>query len=105
MPAWLRAQPEDADTLQRIGASDANYLKQYLKTLSKSIDTDNVFVYRTRANLKPFMTVVYRTYPSLRSARDAIDQFPSDLQRFRPYERTIRGLRAEVMAGVGAADP
>lgn len=105
MPAWLRAQPEDAYTVQLIGASDAKYLKQYLKTLSKSIDTDNVFVYRTRANLKPFMTVVYRTYPSLRSARDAIDQFPSDLQRFRPYERTIRGLRAEVMAGVGAADP
>ena len=105
MPVWLRAQPEDAYTVQLIGASDTKYLKQYLKTLAKSIDTDNVFVYRTRANLKISMTVVYGTYPSLRSARDAIDQFPSDLQRFRPYERTIRGLRAEVMAGVGGADP
>ncbi len=102
---WLRAQSEDAYTVQLIGTSNAKYLKQYLKTLAKSIDTDNVFVYRTQANLKPSMTVVYGTYPSLRSARDAIDRFPSDLQRFRPYERTIRGLRAEVMAGVGAADP
>ena len=104
-PSWLRTLPEDAYTVQLIGASDAKYLKQYLKTLSKSIDTDNVYVYRTRANPKLSMTVVYGTYPSFRSARDAIDQFPSDLQRFRPYERTIRGLRADVMAGVGAAGP
>ncbi len=95
---WLSTQRERTYTIQLMGSADAEYLKQYFKSLAKSIETDNIFVYRTVANMKPSLTVVYGAYPSLRAVNEAIEQLPPELQRYRPYQRTIRGIRAELEA-------
>jgi septal ring-binding cell division protein DamX len=95
---WLSTQRERTYTIQLMGSADAEYLKQYFKSLAKSIETDNIFVYRTVANMKPSLTVVYGAYPTLRAVNEAIEQLPPELQRYRPYQRTIRGIRAELEA-------
>lgn len=79
-----------------MGSADAEYLKEYFKSLSKSIEVDDIFVYRTVANMKPSLTVVYGAYPTMRTVNEAIEQLPPELQRYRPYQRTIRGIRAEI---------
>lgn len=96
--SWLSTQRERTYTIQLMGSADAEYLKQYFKSLAKSIETDNIFVYRTVANMKPSLTVVYGAYPTLRAVNEAIEQLPPELQRYRPYQRTIRGIRAELEA-------
>jgi len=101
--AWLSTQDERTYTIQLMSSADAEYLKQYFKSLSKSIETENIFVYRTVANMKPSLTVVYGAYPTLRAVNVAIEQLPAELQRYRPYQRTIRGIRAEIDAAHAAA--
>jgi septal ring-binding cell division protein DamX len=46
--------------------------------------------------MKPSLTVVYGAYPTMRAVNEAIEQLPPELQRYRPYQRTIRGIRAEI---------
>lgn len=94
--SWLSTQAEKTYTIQLMGAADAEYLKEYFKSLAKSIEVDNIFVYRTVANMKPSLTVVYGAYPTMRAVNEAIEQLPPELQRYRPYQRTIRGIRAEI---------
>ena len=94
--SWLSTQAERTYTIQLMGAADAEYLKEYFKSLTKSIEVDNIFVYRTVANMKPSLTVVYGAYPTMRAVNEAIEQLPPELQRYRPYQRTIRGIRAEI---------
>jgi septal ring-binding cell division protein DamX len=94
--SWLSTQAEKTYTIQLMGAADAEYLKEYFKSLTKSIEVDNIFVYRTVANMKPSLTVVYGAYPTMRAVNEAIEQLPPELQRYRPYQRTIRGIRAEI---------
>lgn len=101
--AWLSTQDARTYTIQLMSSADAEYLKQYFKSLSKSIETENIFVYRTVANMKPSLTVVYGAYPTLRAVNVAIEQLPAELQRYRPYQRTIRGIRAEIDAALAAA--
>lgn len=95
---WLSTERERTYTIQLMGSADAEYLKQYFKSLAKSIETENIFVYRTVANMKPSLTVVYGAYPTLQAVNEAIQQLPPELQRYRPYQRTIRGIRAEIEA-------
>lgn len=94
--SWLSTQAEKTYTIQLMGSADAEYLKEYFKSLSKSIEVDDIFVYRTVANMKPSLTVVYGAYPTMRTVNEAIEQLPPELQRYRPYQRTIRGIRAEI---------
>jgi septal ring-binding cell division protein DamX len=96
--SWLSTQGERTYTIQLMGSADAEYLKQYFKSLAKSIETENIFVYRTIANMKPSLTVVYGAYPTVRAVNEAIEHLPPELLRYRPYQRTIRGIRAEIEA-------
>ncbi len=71
-PVWLTGRTGGGYSLRLIGTSAEKYLKQYWKSLSKSIDTDNIVVYRTQSNMKPSLTIVDGTFPSFAAARDAV---------------------------------
>jgi len=94
--SWLANEAEHTYTIQLMSSADAEYLKQYFKSLAKYIEIDDLFVYRTVANLRPSLTVVYGTYPTMRAVNEAIERLPPELQRYRPYQRTVRGIRAEL---------
>ncbi|MEO8037193.1 MAG: AAA family ATPase [Betaproteobacteria bacterium] len=94
--SWLANAPEPTYTVQLMSSADPEYLKQYFNSLAKYIEIDHLFVYRTVANLKPSLTIVYGEYPTMRAADEAIEGLPPELQRFRPYQRTVRGIRAEL---------
>lgn len=92
---WLAAHPEAGYTIQLLGAADHAYLRQYLKNLPKSIDSESIFVYRKSAEARPSLTVIRGLYASPAEAADAIEALPQELRRFQPFLRNLRTVRAE----------
>lgn len=92
---WLAAHPEAGYTIQLLGAADHAYLRQYLKNLPKSIDSESIFVYRKSAESRPSLTVVRGLYASPAEAAEAIEALPQELRRFQPFLRNLRTVRAE----------
>jgi len=92
---WLLSHPEAGYTLQLLGAADRRYLRQYLKNLPKSIDSESIFVYRKSAEARPSLTVIRGSYASPAEATEAIEALPPELRRFQPFLRSLRTVRAE----------
>lgn len=96
---WIMNQPDDVYTIQILSEADAEFLKLYLRSLPKAVDTDRIFVYRSSANAKPLFTVVFGEFPSPREAMEAIGGLPPELTRYLPYPRSFKVVRAEYEAG------
>jgi type II secretory pathway predicted ATPase ExeA/septal ring-binding cell division protein DamX len=96
--AWLKETPGTIYTIQLLGTDDRAQLKQYLNVLSKYIETNDVFIYRTVAKQKPSLTVVYGSYADRQAALDALSALPPQLKAYRPLLRTVNGIRAELAA-------
>jgi MSHA biogenesis protein MshM len=93
---WLGKAGKSGFTIQLISAADnPDDLKRYLNYLGKFIESDEVYVYRTRIQGRPYLTVVYGTFPSRQAAQLALDRLPEDVKTYRPYVRSAAGIRYE----------
>jgi len=79
-----------------MGAEDATQLKHHLNVLSKSIETNKLFVYRTLAKEKPSLTVLYGSFSDRREAQQALKELPASLKAYRPILRTVQGVLGEI---------
>ncbi|MGQ0750063.1 MAG: AAA family ATPase, partial [Betaproteobacteria bacterium] len=93
--AWLTDAPPTAFSIQLMGVEDESQLKRHLNDLAKSIEINKVFLYRSVANRKALLTVLYGSFVDRRAAQEALDALPAELQVNRPFLRTVRGIRAE----------
>ena len=93
---WLATEAQNLYSIQLLGTPDATQLKQRLNDLSKFIEMNKVFVYRTLANGRPFLTVLYGSFSDRRSAQEALNKLPEGLMANRPILRTVEGIRAEL---------
>ena len=93
---WLSSQGAQTHSIQVLGSDNGEQLKQHLNMIAKSVEIKNVFVYRTIAKEKPFLTVLYGSFPSREAAQEALDRLPPPLRAFRPYLRTVQGIREEM---------
>jgi type II secretory pathway predicted ATPase ExeA len=93
---WLATEPSNLYSIQLLGTADATQLKLHLNDLSKFIEINKVFVYRTVANGRPLLTVLYGTFRERRSAQDVLDKLPEGLKANRPILRTVEGIRGEL---------
>ena len=94
--AWLASAPPQTHTIQLLGSNDDQQLNQHLKFLSKAIEINRLFVYRTVAKGAPSLTVVWGSFDSQREASEAMAKLPAFLQAYRPLLRTVQGIKAEV---------
>lgn len=94
--AWLASQPVDTFTIQLTGSDSTAMLKRYLADLGRSVETGQIFVFRTRAGGRPSMTVTYGSFPGRKAATAALQALPDDLKRNNPLLRSVKGIRAEV---------
>jgi septal ring-binding cell division protein DamX len=92
---WLNQQPASTVSIQLMGNSNDNQLRMGLETLATQVELDNVYVFRTKVNNRPFVTVLYGSYPNREEAIQAMQKLPSDLQANRPQLRTIGGILEE----------
>jgi type II secretory pathway predicted ATPase ExeA len=93
---WLGEQNGAAYSIQLLGTGDPELLREYFKTIAKYIEIEKVYVYRTTANRRPSLTVLYGTFASLNEVTRTLQSLPDELKFNRPYYRTIQGIRAEI---------
>lgn len=93
---WLATEANSLYCIQLLGTVDAAQLKLHLNDLSKSIEMNKIFVYRSLVNGRPLLTVLYGTFSDLRSAQDVLDKLPEGLKVNRPIVRTVGGIRDEL---------
>jgi MSHA biogenesis protein MshM len=93
---WLSSETQGTYSIQLMGAEDATQLKHHLNVLSKSIEMNKVFVYRTMAKQKPSLTVLYGSFGDRAEAQQALKELPAALKAYRPILRTVQGIRGEM---------
>ncbi len=93
---WLAREDTGAYSIQLLGTNDATLLRFHLNDLGKLIEMNKIFVYRTMANQKPFLTVLFGSFNSYRAAQEALDKLPESLKVNRPFLRTVGGIREEI---------
>lgn len=93
---WLGEQNGGLYSIQLLGSGDPELLREYFKTIAKYLEIEKVYVYRTTANQRPSLTVLYGTFATRDEVRRTLQNLPGDLKFNRPYYRTIQGIRSEI---------
>ena len=94
--AWLNSQNPSTVTIQLMGASSDMQLQSDLHLLSQQVELDNIFVYKTKVNNLPFLSVLYGSFANRVEAMQALKKLPAELQKNRPQLRTIAGVLQEI---------
>lgn len=93
---WLTEQNGTMYSIQLLGTNSPELLRDYFKTIGKYVEIEKVYVYRTMANQRPSLTVLYGNFVDLREVNRALQSLPEELKTNRPYYRTIQGVRLEI---------
>lgn len=93
---WLLGAEPTTHTLQILGVASDVQLNHRLGTLSKNLDPGQLKIFRTVAQGKPWITVVYGAYPDRASAVRALQNLPAEVSANKPVVRTVKGIRAEL---------
>jgi septal ring-binding cell division protein DamX len=93
---WLAAAPQTTHTIQLMGSGSEDQLRAQLKVLSKTLEPSKLFVFRTLAQGKPSITLVYGAYADRQAALQALEKLPPALTANKPVLRTVNGIRAEM---------
>jgi septal ring-binding cell division protein DamX len=92
---WLGSAAQTTLTIQLMGGNSEEQLKAQLKSLTGVLEPSKIYVYRTVAQGKPSLTVVYGAYADRKAALEAIDKLPPAIAANRPVLRTVSGIRNE----------
>ena len=95
---WLARQSDVVWTLQTLSTTSQDDLRNHLTFLTKSIEINNIYVYRSAGNAdqKPVLSVLYGTYTSRAAAEQKMAELPAQLKSNRPLPRTVQSIRAEM---------
>lgn len=93
---WLTNQPATTVSIQLMGANSETQLTADLINLSQKIELDNIYVYRTKVNNQPFLSVLYGSFANRFEASQALKKLPEEIQKNRPQLRTIAGIQKEI---------
>jgi MSHA biogenesis protein MshM len=93
---WLARQRNDTWTIQLLSTLSQDDLRNYLSSVGNSIEINDIFVYRSSADQKPLLSVLYGTHDSRTSAERALASLPGKLKSNRPVLRTVQSIRTEL---------
>jgi type II secretory pathway predicted ATPase ExeA len=93
---WLASESSGTYSIQLLGSFSEEQTARYLESLPPGMDKVDIYVFRTIANQKPLLTVLYGSYPNRQSARSALESLPAEFKTHNPYLRTVGGIRAEI---------
>ncbi len=94
--AWLASRAPSTVSIQLMSTEQPEYLRQQIKNLATILETDNLFVYRSRIGGRPSITVLYGSYPDRDTAAKAMQELPRNLRANRPQLRTVSGIQEEI---------
>ena len=95
---WLARQSDAVWTLQTLSTTSEDDLRNDLEFLTKSIEINNIYVYRNAGNAdqNPVLSVLYGTYTSRAAAEQKMAELPAQLKSNRPLPRTVQSIRADM---------
>ena len=93
---WLAEQNGSVYSIQLLGTNDPELLRVYFKTIAKYLEIEKVYVYRTMANQRPSLTVLYGNFFNRAEVNRVLQSLPEELKTNLPYYRTIQGVRSEI---------
>jgi len=93
---WLSQHDGTVYSIQLLGTNNPELLRDYFKTIAKYLEIEKVYVYRTMANQRPSLTLLYGNFVDRREVNRALQSLPEELKTNRPYYRTIQGVRSEI---------
>jgi septal ring-binding cell division protein DamX len=93
---WLKSDQGKPYSIQLLTVQNEEQLRNNLKALSKFIEVNDIYMYRSVALGRPAVSVLWGTFNSRQAAADELAELPRPLRVNRPYVRSIEGIRAEV---------
>lgn len=93
---WMAHQRDDTWTIQLLSSTSQDDLRNTLNSMGKSIEINDIFVYRSHAQQITLLSVLYGTHDSRASAERALASLPGHLKSNRPMLRTVQSIRAEL---------
>lgn len=94
---WLGQQSVSTVSIQLMGSFSDDQMRRQLESLAQEMELDNLYVFRTRVNEAPYLTVLYGSYENRQAAQAAMRQLPDGLRSYRPHLRTVGGILQETM--------
>jgi septal ring-binding cell division protein DamX len=77
-------------------ADNDQQLRNNLKALPKFIEINDIYMYRSAAQGRPMVNVLWGSFSDRKAALDEMAELPASLRSNRPYVRTLDGIRAEI---------
>jgi septal ring-binding cell division protein DamX len=93
---WLKSDQAKPYSIQLLTVQSEEQLRNNLKALSKFIEVNDIYMYRSVALGRPAVSVLWGSFNSRQAAADELAELPRPLRANRPYVRSIEGIRAEV---------
>lgn len=98
---WLAQAADNTFTLQLFSQPDREQLLKHLSHLTDTIESEQIFVFRTKVKGKPSYSVTYGSYVTRGDAVVAGTHLPTTIRKNRPLIRSAGGIRAEIEATPG----
>ncbi|HEY8119658.1 MAG TPA: AAA family ATPase [Methylophilaceae bacterium] len=92
---WLTQNPPSTVTVQLMGGGDEDQMRSQLASLTKQLDPDKIYLFRTREKGRPFIMVTYGGYQNWNQATQAMQKLPKMIRANRPKLRTVGGIMEE----------
>jgi type II secretory pathway predicted ATPase ExeA/septal ring-binding cell division protein DamX len=93
---WLDSTDLTAYSIQLLVAEDDEQLRNHLKALPKFIEVNDIYMYRSAAQGRPMVNVLWGSFAERKAAQQELTLLPPSLRSNRPYVRTMSGIRAEI---------
>jgi MSHA biogenesis protein MshM len=93
---WLASPRASPYSIQLLVADDEHQLRKHLKTFPKFIDINELYMYRSEAQGRRVVNVLWGSFRDRQAAYAEIVELPTSLQANRPYVRAVSAIRAEL---------
>jgi type II secretory pathway predicted ATPase ExeA/septal ring-binding cell division protein DamX len=93
---WVNSKVAGPYSIQLFVAADGPHLRDHLKSLPKSVEINDIYMYRWSAQGRPMVNVLWRSFSDRKAAQDEAAVLPASLKANRPYVRALDEIRAEI---------
>ena len=90
---WIMQQNPKHYTLQLIGSSRIASVENFIT--KHNIEKD-AHIFSTIRKGKPWFSVIYKSYNSLKQAKQAAESLPDSLKKIKPWIRTFEHIRKDI---------
>lgn len=93
---WLNSQASNTVSIQLMSIQDSEQVKKQLNTLGAQVESDQLFVFKTKVAKLDSYTLLYGNFANRADASLALSHLPKALLANHPQLRTVGGVNEEI---------